>query len=76
MNSLHQIYEEQVKKMTEAERLQLARMIMDDLADAALLGNIDDSDIWTDEDLRDASKAALHYPLRFPTRELNDREAE
>jgi hypothetical protein len=76
MNMLHQIYEEQVKKMTEAERLQLARMIMDDLADAALYGNIDDSDVWTDEDLRDVRQASLQYQLHSPTRELNDREAE
>jgi hypothetical protein len=76
MNTLHQIYQEQVIKLTVTERLQLARMIMDDLADSAIARSIDDSDVWTAEDLRDASRAALRYTIRSSSKELNDSEAE
>jgi hypothetical protein len=76
MNTLHQIYQEQVIKLTVTERLQLARMIMDDLADSAIARGIEDSDVWTAEDLRDASRAALRYTIRSSSKELNDSEAE
>ncbi len=53
-----QCYEEIIKPMSQAERLQLASQILLDLAHQPA---IDDSDEWTEEDFRDFSRASLAY---------------
>ena len=64
MNTVHDIYERQVKSLPVADRLQLARLIMDDLAESAPRWTVEASDIWSQDDLYDLSRASLRYAAR------------
>ncbi|MDW8326335.1 MAG: hypothetical protein RMK99_07185 [Anaerolineales bacterium] len=61
MDTIHAIYESQVKPLSVAERLELMRLIMEDLARSAPRWVMDISDIWAEEDLADLSRASLAY---------------
>lgn len=53
MGKIQELYETRVRPMVPAERLQLARLILDDLAVAE--GAVDVSDAWTDDDVSELS---------------------
>jgi hypothetical protein len=53
MGKIQELYETSVRPMVPAERLQLARLILDDLAVAE--GAVDVSDEWTDDDVAELS---------------------
>lgn len=61
MDTIQAIYENQVKRLPVTERLELMRLIMEDLAQAAPRWVVDVSDIWSDEDLQDLNRASLAY---------------
>lgn len=61
MDTIHAIYESQVKPLSVTERLELMRLIMEDLAQSAPRWVVDISDMWTEEDLADLSRASLAY---------------
>lgn len=54
--TIEKMYDETIRPLSAQERLQLARLILNNLPDSAL---IDDSDDWSDEDLRDATRYSL-----------------
>ncbi len=59
MTKIQDLYESRVKPMVPAERLQLARLILDDLAPSET--TIDVSNHWDDDDLADlAAYSAQH----------------
>ncbi len=59
MTKIQDLYESRVKPMVPAERLQLARLILDDLAPSET--TVDVSDHWDDDDLSDlAAYSAQH----------------
>jgi len=51
MGKIQELYETRVRPMMPAERLQLARLILDDLARSE--GPVDTSDEWTDDDINE-----------------------
>jgi hypothetical protein len=55
------IYEKQIKPLSAIERLNLVKLIMDDLADTATQWVVDSSDSWSEQDLYDVRKASLRY---------------
>jgi hypothetical protein len=59
MSKIQDLYESRVKPMVPAERLQLARLILDDLAPSQAA--VDVGDDWGDDDLADlAAYSARH----------------
>ncbi len=56
--TLHEIYQQSIKPLPTVDRLQLARMILNDIP-AELL--IDFQDSWSDEDLRDFTQAGWQH---------------
>ena len=59
MGKIQDLYETRVRPMVPAERLQLARLILDDLAPTD--APVDVSDEWSDDDLADvAAHSARH----------------
>ena len=57
MGKIRELYDTRVRPMSTSERLQLARLILDDLA-PALSGSeapIDTRDDWCDEDVADVA---------------------
>lgn len=56
MGKIQELYSTRVRPMRPAERLQLARMILDDLAPTDQPVEI--SDEWTDDDIADAAAAS------------------
>jgi hypothetical protein len=59
MSKIQDLYESRVRPMVPAERLQLARLILDDLAPSDT--GIDVSDEWGDDDLAEvAAYSAQH----------------
>ena len=59
MGKIQELYETRVRTMGPAERLQLARLILDDLARSE--NPVDISDEWGDDDLGDlATYSAEH----------------
>jgi mRNA interferase MazF len=62
MGKIQDLYSTQVRPMLPAERLQLARLILDDLAPGEQ--PVDISDEWTDDDLADASAASARQADR------------
>jgi hypothetical protein len=59
MGKIQELYESRVRPMVPAERLQLARLILDDLAPSETA--VDISDGWGDDDLADvAAYSAQH----------------
>jgi hypothetical protein len=51
MTKIQELYESSVRPMVPADRLQLARLILDDLAPSDT--GVDVSDEWSDDDLAD-----------------------
>lgn len=59
MGKIQELYESRVKPMPPAERLQLARLILDDLAPSEK--PVDISDEWSDDDVADLSAFAAGH---------------
>lgn len=53
MSKIQELYESRVRPMVPAERLQSARLILDDLAVSNTA--VDSSDEWSDDDLADVA---------------------
>ncbi|MCC6423676.1 MAG: hypothetical protein IT447_09390 [Phycisphaerales bacterium] len=62
MGKIQDLYRTSVRPMLPAERLQLARLILDDLAPSEQ--PVDISDQWTDDDLADAAAASARHGVR------------
>ena len=61
METAQDIYDRQIKRLPVVDRLQLARLIMDDLVDSAPNWTVEINDAWSEEDLYDLSRASLRY---------------
>jgi hypothetical protein len=72
MNPVYKIYESQVKPLSVTDRLQLARLIMDDLAESAPNWVVESSNVWSQEDLDDVSRSSLSYA----SQDLSDKADE
>jgi hypothetical protein len=59
MGKIQELYDARVRPMGPAERLQLARLILDDLARSE--GAIDISQEWGDDDLAEAAAYSAEY---------------
>lgn len=64
MDTVQQIYERRVKPLPVVDRLQLARLIMDDLAASSSRWVVETSEMWSQEDLEDVSRASLLYAIQ------------
>lgn len=62
MGKIQDLYESRVRPMPPAERLQLARLIIDELAPSEK--PVDVSDEWSDDDLADLSAYAARQASR------------
>src|SRR5688572_14309018 len=62
MGKIQDLYETRVRPMGPAERLQLAKLILNDLAPSETA--IDVSDEWTDDDLADVAAYSAQYAAR------------
>jgi len=65
MGKIQDLYSTRVRPMLPAERLQLARLILDDLAPTEQ--PVDISEEWTDDDLADAAAASARQADRSST---------
>ena len=61
MSAVSQLYQQQVKPLPMIDRIQLARLIMDDLSEFVSRSSVDFSDAWSDQDLYDATLASQRY---------------
>lgn len=59
--TVQEIYEQAIRPMPLGERLQLATIILNDIAPSSL---VDESDAWTEEDLTDFSQASWKHVER------------
>jgi hypothetical protein len=59
MSKIQELYESRVRPMVPAERLQLARLILDDLAPSGT--PLDVSDEWSDDDLADVAAFSAQH---------------
>jgi hypothetical protein len=65
MGKIQELYDTRVKPMVPAERLQLARLILDDLATTEQA--VDVRDEWSDDDLAEvAAHSARHAAQLTP----------
>ena len=64
MGKIQDLYNTRVRPMVPAERLQLARLILDDLAPSE--DSIDVSDKWRDDDLADVAARIRSPRLAHP----------
>lgn len=55
------VYDVTVKKMSISERLNLVRLVMDDLMQDTSKWLLSENDAWTEEDYADLIKASLRY---------------
>lgn len=53
--SVSELYQQTIKSLSARERLELAKLILTDIPERAV---VDYSDDWTEEDLRDANLAS------------------
>ncbi len=60
MQTIQELYEQNVRVRTAAERLQLATLILNDIPPQAVA---DYSETWTDEDVEDFRSASAAYVL-------------
>ncbi|HLJ55686.1 MAG TPA: hypothetical protein VKT77_11660 [Chthonomonadaceae bacterium] len=60
MTTVQELYETIVRARPTAERLQLAAMILNDIAPEAIVVA---SEQWSDEDVREFRKASSYYML-------------
>ncbi|GAB4531405.1 MAG: hypothetical protein Kow0063_10640 [Anaerolineae bacterium] len=58
-----ELYQTYVQEMPILERLQLVRLILDDLMAAPQAWLIDESDAWSDEDIKDLTRFSLSYAM-------------
>ncbi len=58
--TIDEIYTQVVRVLPPGARLQLATLILNNLA-SQNVGVVDDSDTWTEEDISDLSKFSLQY---------------
>lgn len=65
LNIAREVYESQVKPLPIQDRLELARLIMEDLSASASRWIVDSRDEWQDEDLVDLQKASLQYMFQY-----------
>lgn len=65
MSAVSQLYQQQVKPLPMIDRIQLARLIMDDLSEFVSRSNVDFDDAWSDEDLYDARRASMRYAAQI-----------
>ena len=56
-----QIYETGVKNLPVIERLRLVKLVMDDLMSGPTTWIVDESDVWSEEDYTDLTRASLAY---------------
>jgi len=59
MGKIQDLYESQVRPMPPSERLQLARLILDDVAPSEK--PVDISDEWSDDDVADLSASSAGH---------------
>ncbi len=64
MMSVESLYQNQIRGLSIVERLRLAKLIMDDLADSAPDWVTDESDVWSQQDLYDLSRASARHAGR------------
>jgi hypothetical protein len=66
MGKIQELYDTRVRPMVPAERLQLARLILDDLAPSENAGEakVDISDEWGDDDLAEVAAYAARQADR------------
>lgn len=65
MGKIQELYEARVRPMVPADRLQLARLILDDLVRSE--NPVDVSDDWVDDDLADVvAYSARHVGQQAP----------
>ena len=62
MGKIQELYETRVRPMGPAERLQLAKLILNDLAPSEMA--VDVSDEWTDDDLADVAAYSAQHAAR------------
>ena len=56
-----EFYQTYVQEMPILERLQLVRLILDDLMATSQTWLVDESDVWSDEDIEDLTRYTLAY---------------
>ena len=56
-----ELYQTYVQEMPILERLQLVRLILDDLMATSQTWLVDESDVWSDEDIEDLTRYTLAY---------------
>ena len=72
MGAVREIYEQQIKPLAPADRLALARLIMDDLIGQASRWSVEESDAWSAEDIEDVRRASLVYASQISGEEDDD----
>ncbi|OIO89227.1 MAG: hypothetical protein AUK03_14825 [Anaerolineae bacterium CG2_30_64_16] len=72
METVLELYETRLKPLPIVERLQLAQLLMSDLVKSASRWAIDYSEEWSDEDVRDATRASLAYAAQSFGEEPDD----
>ncbi len=70
--TIEQIYSETIKPLSGGERLRLAKLILNDIPSEAVTDWDDD---WSEEDLRDATRYALHRAEGFHEEQPTNIEA-
>jgi hypothetical protein len=66
--TVQQLYEQSIKPLPAAARLQLATLILQDIDPRAV---VDYSEEWSDQDLQDFSRASWEYVNRVLEEEEN-----
>jgi hypothetical protein len=61
MDTVHDLYERQVKSLSVSERPELMQLIMQDLARSTARWAVEASEAWSDDDLYDLGQASLAY---------------
>jgi hypothetical protein len=69
--TVNEIYQQSIKPLATADRLELARMILNDIPAESF---VDYGDSWSDEDLRDFSQASWQR-LEKEVGELEDAQS-
>ncbi len=59
IEAAQQIYETSIKKLPIIERLRLVKLVLDDLMLNPATWVVDESDVWSNEDYADLSRASL-----------------
>jgi len=59
-----QIYETSVKDLPIVERLRLVKLVMDDLMREPSTWVVDESDVWSEQDYVDLTRASLAYAVQ------------